>query len=304
MKEIHPKVGLSRLCELFGKTRQAYYETTWREEESLIEEVILIEAVLKIRKLLPRVGGIKLLNMIQVVITEHRIKIGRDAFFELLANYNLLIKPKKRYVITTNSYHIFHKWSNLIEDFSPTAPEQLWVSDITYLETLEGFIYLFLITDAYSKMIMGFHLSQGLAARGCLIALDKAVNQRQYKSTRLIHHSDRGIQYCCNQYVEALQENKISISMTQNGSPYENAIAERINGILKTEFNLNRKFTNYYEAIEPVSSSIYAYNQIRPHFSIGLLTPEVAHQTEGLSLKKWKSKKWEVRTDHETKVDL
>ena len=244
MKEIHPKVGLSKLCELFGKTRQAYYDTTWREEENLMEEILLIEEILNIRKLLPRVGGIKLLNMLQIKIKEHRIKIGRDAFFELLSNYNLLIRPKKRYVITTNSHHIFHKWSNLIEGFIPTAPEQLWVSDITYLETLEGFVYLFLITDAYSKMIMGFHLSQRLAAKGCLIALDKAVNKRQYASTQLIHHSDRGIQYCCNQYVEALQEHEISISMTQNGSPYENAIAERINGILKTEFNLNRKINN------------------------------------------------------------
>jgi transposase InsO family protein len=300
MKEIHPKVGLLKLCELFGKTRQAYYDRTWREEENLMEELILIEEVLKIRKLLPRVGGIKLLNMLKIIIEEHRIKIGRDAFFELLSNYNLLIRPKKRYVRTTNSNHIFHKWSNLIEGFIPSSPEQLWVSDITYLETLEGFIYLFLITDAYSKMIMGFHLSHRLAAKGCLIALDKAVNQRQYTSTQLIHHSDRGIQYCCNQYVEALQENKISISMTQNGSPYENAIAERINGILKTEFNLNRKFKNYYDAIEPVASSIYAYNQIRPHLSIGLLTPEVAHQTEGIKIKKWKSKKWEARIDSDS----
>ncbi len=303
MKEVYPKVGLSKLCELFGKTRQAYYETTWRKEEGLMEEMLLIEEVLKIRKILPRVGGIKLLNMLTEVVAEHRIKIGRDAFFELLSNNNLLIRPKKRYIRTTDSHHIFHKWSNLIEGFTPTAPEQLWVSDITYLETLEGFIYLFLITDAYSKMIMGFYLGQSLAAKGCLIALDKAVKQRQYKSTQLIHHSDRGIQYCCKQYIEALQENQISISMTQSGSPYENAIAERINGILKIEFNLNIKFENYYEALEPVSSSIYAYNQVRPHFTIGLLTPEVAHQTEGISLKKWAAKKWKVRIDQGTKLD-
>lgn len=267
-----------------------------------MEETLLVNEVLKIRKLLPRVGGIKLLNMLKKIIAEHQIKIGRDAFFELLSNYNLLIRPKKKYVTTTNSHHIFHKWSNLIEGFIPTAPEQLWVSDITYLETLEGFVYLFLITDAYSKMIMGFHLSQRLAAKGCLIALDKAIRQRQYIETQLIHHSDRGIQYCCNQYVEALQGNKISISMTQNGSPYENAIAERINGILKTEFSLNRTFKNYYDAVGPVSNSISAYNQIRPHFSIGLLTPEIAHQTEGIKIKKWASKKWETNTNYENQI--
>jgi len=291
MKEIFPKIGLSKLCELFGKTRQAHYDLTWREEETFMEETLIINEIKLIRKNLPRVGGIKLFNMLKTVLADHHIKIGRDAFFTMLSHHDLLIRPKKRYIRTTESNHMFHKWANLIEHISLKAPEQLWVSDITYLTTSEGFVYLSLITDAYSKRIMGFHVSQRLAAKGCIITLNKALAQRQYISHELIHHSDRGIQYCCNQYVQVLQGNKVLISMTQNGSPYENAIAERVNGILKTEFNLNRTFKNYSDTIEPVSKAITAYNQIRPHFSIGLLTPEQAHQTIGIEPKKWPSKR-------------
>jgi transposase InsO family protein len=169
--------------------------------------------------------------------------------------------------------------------------EQLWVSDITYLRTQSGFIYLFLVTDAYSKKIVGYHLSQDLKVKGCLIALSKAIKCRQHLERMLVHHSDRGIQYCCDQYVDLLQQNNIQISMTQSGSPYDNAIAERINGILKTELGLNKTFKNYREAIEPLAKSINAYNNLRPHMSCDYLTPAQAHGRKGKLKKRWKNKK-------------
>lgn len=153
-----------------------------------------------------------------------------------------------------------------------TAPEQLWVSDITYLRTSDRFIYLSLITDAYSRKIVGHHLSQQLKAQGCLIALNKAISSRTTNGD-LIHHSDRGIQYCCEPYVSLLQQNSIAISMTQSGSPYDNAVAERVNGILKTELELDRTFKTYSDAVAVVHQAIDAYNRIRPHMSISNLTP-------------------------------
>ena len=165
------------------------------------------------------------------------------------------------------------------------------MSDITYLTTQNGFIYLSLITDAYSRKIVGYHLSQHLKAQGCLIALHKAISSLSSNAC-VIHHSDRGIQYCCDTYIETLQNNNIAISMTQNGSPYDNAIAERINGILKTELDLDKNFANYGAAVSVVHEAIDAYNRIRPHMSCGNLTPEKAHQQQGLLIKKWKPKKY------------
>jgi transposase InsO family protein len=289
MRQFYPSIGVARLCGLFGKSRQALYDAMWRKTDELMQEELIVAMVKDVRKDLPKLGGVKLYSLLKGNITEHGIKLGRDAFFRLLQQNDLLVKRKKRYVITTMSKHRFKKWPNLIEGIDIQYPEQVWVCDITYLRTQSGFVYLSLITDACSRKIMGYHLSQELKARGCIIALNKALKERQYCDKSLIHHSDRGIQYCCDQYVSVLIENKIQISMTQSGSPYDNAIAERLNGILKAELGLDKTFKSYSEAIEPLTQSIYAYNNLRPHMSCNLLTPQQAHQQQSCQSRKWKN---------------
>jgi putative transposase len=281
---------LEKLCRLFGKTRQAFYDQQSRKSNDELQEALIINLVIMVRKILPKVGGVKLLYMLKDELALHKISIGRDKFFKLLGKHDLLVRAKKRFVRTTMSNHHYKKWPDLTEDINITAAEQLWVSDITYLTTENGFIYLSLITDAYSRKIVGYHLSQHLKAQGCLIALNKAISSLSANAS-VIHHSDRGIQYCCDAYIELLQYNGIAISMTQSGSPYDNAIAERINGILKTELCLNKVFTSYSSAISQVSQAISAYNRFRPHMSCGNLTPEKAHTQTGPLIKKWKHNK-------------
>lgn len=280
MKRIYNTVSVETLCGLFGKSRQAWYDMHGRRDESLLQEELIVSWVREIRTVLPRVGGIKLLVMLAGRFEAHRINIGRDAFFSILRKRDLLIKIKRRYAVTTQSFHHYKTWTDLIQRREPVQAEQVWVSDITYLRTKSGFIYLFLITDAFSRKIVGYHLSQSLKASGCLMALNKAVKEREYPERPLIHHSDRGIQYCCDDYVELLQKSQINISMTQSGSPYDNAVAERVNGILKVEFNLYRTFESYNAAVDPVCKAIAAYNNVRPHYSCELHTPQLTHSRE------------------------
>ena len=294
MKALYPHIGLQRLCRLFGKTRQAYYDHLHRQSDDQLQEALIIDLVRSVRCSLPRVGGLKLLHILKNDFTQHHISIGRDSFFALLKKHDLLVRRKRRYAVTTNSNHPYKKWHDLVKGALPLeAPEQLWVSDITYLRTENGFVYLSLITDAYSRKIIGYHLSQLLKAKGCLIALDKAIKSRNTHQP-LIHHSDRGIQYCCEPYVSTLQQNGISISMTQSGSPYDNAIAERVNGILKTELNLDSTFETYSAAVPVVHHAIDAYNRLRPHMSLGNRTPEQAHHST-LNPKKQTPKKLPVK---------
>lgn len=293
MKALYPSLGLERLCRLFGKTRQAFYDHTWRYSDDQLQEALITDLVTHIRKSLPKAGGLKLMHLLKDDLASHCITIGRDSFFALLKKYDLLVRRRKRYAVTTNSNHPYKKWQDLIKDIQLTSAEQLWVSDITYLRTESGFIYLSLITDAWSRKIVGYHVSQHLKAQGCLIALEKALSYlSQPKEKRaLIHHSDRGIQYCCEPYVSKLQEHNIRISMTQSGSPYDNAMAERVNGILKTELGLDLTFTGYSDAVAAVHKAIDAYNRLRPHMSLGYLTPEEAHHSTQNPFKKWKNKK-------------
>lgn len=291
MKALYPLVGLQRLCRLFGKSRQAYYDHNWRQSDEQLQDALVINLVRNIRVSLPRIGGLKLLYMLKEDLAAHHICIGRDSFFALLKKHDLLVRTRKRYVITTWSGHHFKKWKDLVKGIKVKSPEHLWVSDITYLRTETGFIYLSLITDAYSRKIVGYHLSQQLKAQGCLIALKKALAGRTTKAP-LIHHSDRGIQYCCDPYVSLLQQNGISISMTESGSPYDNAMAERVNGILKSELNLGKTFESYSAAVAIVSQAIDAYNRLRPHMSIDNLTPEQAHNSTAALNKRWKPKKY------------
>jgi putative transposase len=291
MKELYPFLSLERLCRLFGKTRQAYYDHSWRDSDEQLQEAVIIDLVRSVRKVLPKVGGHKLLFMLKEDFAKHNIVIGRDRFFRLLRKHDLLVKRRRRYVRTTNSDHPYKKWPDLVKEMEVRRPEELWVSDITYLTIQNGFIYLSLITDAYSHKIVGYHLSQNLKASGCIIALNKAINSRA-STASLIHHSDRGIQYCCDAYVEILKKCEIGISMTQSGSPYDNAVAERANGILKHELNLEKVFASYHAAVSEVHTAIDAYNRIRPHMSCGMLAPEEAHNWSEPLQKLWKPKKY------------
>lgn len=292
MKQYYPGAGLGKLCGLFGKTRQAFYDISWRSSDEQIHEAFIIDKVKNIRQTIKGIGGLQLHNMLKEELQLHSITIGRDSFYKLLKNHNLLIKRKKRYTVTTNSNHPYYKWPDLTGNLTLTGIEQLWVSDITYLRTESSFVYLSLITDAYSRKIMGYHVSQQLKTQGCIITLKKALAGLSVKTQnrKLIHHSDRGIQYCCEAYVSILHQNNISISMTQTGSPYDNAIAERINGILKHQLALNQVFKNYAAAVTAVCKAIDAYNCLRPHMSVSNLTPQQAHITKQLLVKKWKSK--------------
>jgi transposase InsO family protein len=290
MKESHTNVGFGPLCMLFGKTRYAFYKKEKNQQRWLNEEQTVLEMVAMIRRELPRIGTPKLYHMLKKPLQVHHIKMGRDSLHRLLCENNLIIKPRRRYVVTTDSRHWMKKYPNLIKDLVVNESEQLWVSDITYIQVAEGFDFLSLITDAYSKQIMGFCLHPTLHAEGSINALKMALAQKNKHDIRHIHHSDRGIQYCCNDYVKILNTAELEISMTENGNPYENAIAERVNGILKYEFSLNREFADHTQALETVQRSIRAYNQLRPHMSCNYLTPVQAHQMKGVLEKKWKAK--------------
>ena len=304
MRQSHPKESLKRLCALFGVSRQAFYDAQVYEHKSSIAHMITLTLVRDVRKDIPMLGTRKLHFMLSAELTRHGMKMGRDKLFNLLGFYGVLIRRRCRKVKTTDSQHWLKKYPNLIKDIELTGPEQLWVSDITYIRTLQGFSYLSLITDAYSRKIVGHALSSTLEATGPLEALEMALAERKGASPeRLIHHSDRGVQYCCWDYVQILQKSFISISMTQSGSPYDNALAERVNGILKTDFFPQKMYTHHNEAKSAIDKIIAIYNCVRPHTSIDYLTPEIAHEKQGEIPKRWKKypryKKKEVSTMNE-----
>lgn len=294
MRQSHPTVSLQRLCLLFGVTRQAYYEAQLHENKTSIAHMIVLTLVKELRSAMPMLGTRKLLFLLTPELTKHGIKMGRDQLFDLLRFHGLLMRRRRRGINTTNSQHWLKKYPNLTAALLPTAAEQLWVSDITYIRTKQGFSYLSLITDAYSRKIMGHALHETLEATGCMEALNMAIGKRQSTTpaaSSLIHHSDRGVQYCCAEYIELLVKENISISMTQNGSPYENALAERINGILKHEFCCDRIYDSHQEAQRSINKVIEVYNRKWPHGSLDYSTPEQAHEKEGTIRKRWKKYK-------------
>ena len=288
MKQDFPQYGIAVLCGLFGKTSHAYYDSLWRKESSLVKEDVILQEVAAIRKELPRLGTRKLHHLLQSVLATHEISLGRDYLFDLLSEHKLLIRQRKRKAITTDSRHWMRKYSNLVKGIDVTRPEQVWVSDITYIRLNNQWGYLSLITDAYSRKIMGYSFRQDLAAEGCIDALKMALSNRLYNEP-IIHHSDRGSQYCSHHYVALLIKNNIAISMTQNGDPYENALAERVNGIIKAEFNLYTSSLGFQETGKKVNRSIKSYNELKPHASCDYLTPEQAHLKSGKLRKRWKN---------------
>jgi putative transposase len=290
MKQDYSYVSMEVLCRLFGKTRHAYYDNQWRCQDQSIKDDIILQLVHKIRNTsLPRVGTRKLLLLLKPDLDAHQIQVGRDYLFDLLQEHKLLIRRRKRKVFTTDSRHWMRKYANLTKGLIITRPEQLWVSDITYIRMGNQWGYLSLVTDAYSHRIMGIGFRNDLLALGCLEALQMALNNRSYGQHPLIHHSDRGCQYCCKEYVDLLNAQHIAISMTERGDPYENALAERMNGIIKEEFNLYSSQESFENTYQRILKSVAAYNQIRPHGSCDNLTPYQAHKKEGELKKRWKN---------------
>lgn len=236
---------------------------------------------------MPRIGTRKLYYLLNEPL--RKLKIGRDRFFDILRANHLLIRPKRSYHITTNSHHRFRKHKNLISDLTINRPEQVWVSDITYIGKRDKPCYLSLITDAYSKQIMGYYVADNLNTESSLQALKMAIKKRKSPQKPLIHHSDRGLQYCSDDYQKLLTKHHIECSMTQNSDPYENAIAERVNGILKQEFNIDKYQLDLIIMKQLVKESIDIYNNQRPHLSNHLLTPVQMHKQDQLKIKSYKS---------------
>lgn len=246
----------------------------------------VIKLVSGVRHDLPRVGTRKLYHILKEPLTE--LNVGRDKLFAILKVNNMLIKPAKSYATTTNSKHMFKKHKNLIEGIIPNKPEQIWVSDITYIGSRGSHQYLSLVTDAYSKKIVGYDLSDSLNADGSIRALKKAIKNRTSKSKGLIHHSDRGIQYCCDAYQRQIEKHSIKCSMTESYDPYANAVAERVNGILKHEFLFSHSREKLDVMKKIVDESIDRYNRLRPHLSCGMLTPNQMHQQNKVKIKTYK----------------
>lgn len=278
---------MQRSCRLLGYSRQFLYKKNHRTEKRFIESEIILQQVRHIRSKHKRMGVKKLHIKLGPFLKMHQLKLGRDALFDLLREFGMLVKPLKRSHHPTDSFHRFYKYPSLIKNWSPEAPNQLWVSDITYIEMQDGFRYLSMITDAFSHKIVGWYLAKSPTAQASLEALKMALKNNKNIS-QLIHHSDRGAQYCSQEYVSLLKSKGIKISMTEHGDPYENAIAERINGIIKNEY-LKKRYNSDGQLWFDVSKTIRLYNTDRLHMSIGMKTPDYIHQTGITTKNLWKN---------------
>jgi transposase InsO family protein len=262
---------------LFGYSRQAYYKQKSSFSVQVSHQEKVISLVRNKRMRMPRLGTRKLYHLLKKDFESQGLKVGRDQLFRILRVNHMLVKPRKCYHKTTNSKHWLRKHKNLVQDMIINRPEQVWVADITYIPTQQGHNYLSLITDAFSRQIMGYHLAEDLKTDGPLKALKMAIKNRLFNES-IIHHSDRGLQYCSYEYQKLLANNQLMPSMTESYDPYQNAIAERVNGILKDEFNLEKGFKEHLEALQVIKESIEIYNTERPHFSCQLKTPAYTHK--------------------------
>ena len=225
--------------------------------------------------------------MLQPFLEQHNIALGRDKFFLLLRNNKLLVRRTKRSVHTTDSKHFFYRYPNLVKDFTPLKAHEMWVADITYIPLKNRFAYLFLITDAYSRKIIGHYVSDDMKVSSAIMALKKALEQKP-PDRIVIHHSDRGMQYCSTAYVQLLQQHHAHISMTNNGDPYENAIAERVNGILKSEL-ISTSYDDIDAASKHIARCITIYNYKRRHSSLNWQIPHAVHTQQGPQIRRWKN---------------
>lgn len=262
-------------------------------EKQVMDEQLIVGLIIEKRKIWKRGSGRNLWKSLEADLARHHLKIGRDKFFDLLRRRGLLKHHRKRKITTTDSYHRYHKYPNLIKEKIPLKANEIWVSDITYIHLSEAdeFCYLFLITDLYSRKIIGYCVHPTLHAKGAVISLQMALKQRQESDSKdCIHHSDRGVQYCCDAYVQLLNKNGITISMTENSDPLENAVAERINKTIKEEFTDDKEisFKDLQQARQELKKFIEFYNKERRHRSIDWLTPNEAHQRQGELKRQWK----------------
>lgn len=283
MRVLHPDRGLAYLCQLLGKSRQSYYKGQKAKDDRIAFECIVSELVVELRDELEnqKLGTRKLLPLIQEELDRQGLTIGRDRLFDIMDYYGLKVRRKRRRRSpqTTDNTHQYRRYPNLIKSKEVEQSEQIWVCDITYIRLKDGrFMYLSLITDMYSRKIVGYQLHESLSAEGPTRALMMAIANREYPQRTLIHHSDQGVQYCSYDYINTLKHNGMPISMASKGSPHENAMAERMNGILKQEYGLGKSIDSAEKARSMVDSAVAAYNTKRPHQMLAGQTPDQVHQ--------------------------
>ena len=269
-------ISVSMLCRRVEMSRQNYYAARRLRQRREIDEAMIVELVKRERRMQPRLGGRKLLHLLGPDLDEATVSIGRDRFFEVLAEHDLLVVRKPGRPRTTNSRHSLPVFHNLLAGNQFNSPNEAWVSDLTYIRTDEGFLYAALITDVVSRKIVGAHIGDSLEAEGCLAALAQALADLP-EDRHPIHHSDRGCQYCCHAYVEQLQDRGLPISMTEIMHCYENAMAERVNGILKQEYEMDRTFRTKAQAKKAFEQAVWLYNHRRPHLMLDYRFPADVH---------------------------
>jgi len=269
-------VSVSKLCGKVAMSRQNYYKLRSRRRRLEIDEELVLQLVRSERSQQPRLGTRKLHKVISPSLADAGVSIGRDRLFGVLRTNDLLVPPPKRTARTTNSRHSLPVFRNLIKDLVPEKPNEVWVSDITYIRTVDSFVYLALVMDLYSRKIVGYHCGDSLEAIGAIRALEMALRILP-DGMHPIHHSDRGCQYCCHAYVDRLRSAGMPISMTEEMHCYENANAERLNGILKQEYGLDNTFRNKRQASEAVEQAVHTYNTRRPHMALNYRVPEEVH---------------------------
>lgn len=271
------EVNVSSLCRGVGMTRNNWYKRKKTRRRKKVDEELVVQVVKEERKMQPRIGGRKLHKLLGPDLAAADVSVGRDRLFEILRKNDLLVPPLPKSCKTTNSSHCLPIFENLIKELEIDGPNQAWVSDITYIRMENGFVYLTLIMDRYSRKIVGYHCGDSLEALGCIQALDKALADLP-EGCKPVHHSDRGCQYCCHEYVKRLRKHELQISMTEINHCAENSHAERLNGILKQEYGLGMTFSNLDHARKAVEQSVWLYNHRRPHESLKMQFPAAVHK--------------------------
>lgn len=274
------QLSVGVLCEMAGMTRQNYYQQRVVRQRMAVDEALVVALIARERACQPRLGGRKLWHLLSADLAEAGVELGRDRFFGLLQRHDLLVPRRARAAArTTDSWHGFGVYPNLARELELSGPHQLWVSDITYVRTLGGFMFVSLVMDAFSRAIVGYDCSDSLEMEGALRALEMAIKQLPAGSGA-VHHSDRGSQYCCGAYIQRLKEGGLGISMTQENHCYENGRAERLNGILKQEYGLGETFANKAQVGVALAEAVRLYNYHRPHTALGYRFPMAVHVEE------------------------
>jgi len=270
-------MSISVLCKGVGMSRQNFYKSRNERQRKWVDERLVRQMVEAERSVQPRLGGLKLHSMLKDDLDAAGVSLGRDRFFEVLRNQALLLEALPKAPRTTNSNHSLPVFTNLVKAFEVSSPNQVWVDDITYIRTREDFAYLSLITDKYSRKVVGYHVGRTLETQDTLKALRMALKELP-KGMYPIHHSDRGCQYCSHEYVKLLKAQGLQVSMTEEDHCAENAMAERVNGILKQEYFLHYTFNSIKQVKQAVDEAVWLYNSRRPHRSLSLKTPESIHK--------------------------